>query len=68
VVTYIDALPEPVDTLTDPSELLAQYLDAYRTAVLPALIWILFHLLQEYARHLGHLDVARELADGVVGE
>ena len=34
----------------------------------PALIWILFHVLQEYARHTGHLDVARELADGTVGE
>jgi uncharacterized damage-inducible protein DinB len=30
--------------------------------------WILFHVLQEYARHVGHLDVARELVDGVVGE
>jgi uncharacterized damage-inducible protein DinB len=29
---------------------------------------ILFHLLQEYARHLGHLDVVAELADGQVGE
>jgi hypothetical protein len=34
----------------------------------PALIWILFHLLQEYARHVGQLDVVRELADGVTGE
>ncbi|MFE0146416.1 DinB family protein [Nonomuraea sp. NPDC059007] len=34
----------------------------------PALSWILFHVLQEYARHAGHLDVVRELADGVVGE
>ncbi|MFF5262818.1 DinB family protein [Actinomadura viridis] len=34
----------------------------------PSLIWILFHLLQEYARHLGHLDAARELIDGRVGE
>ncbi|MFC5751832.1 DinB family protein [Actinomadura rugatobispora] len=33
-----------------------------------SLIWILFHLLQEYARHLGHLDAARELIDGGVGE
>jgi hypothetical protein len=33
-----------------------------------SLIWILFHLLQEYARHLGHLDAARELTDGGVGE
>jgi hypothetical protein len=29
---------------------------------------ILFHLLQEYARHVGHLDIVRELADGRVGE
>jgi hypothetical protein len=29
---------------------------------------ILFHLLQEYARHVGHLDIVRELADGMVGE
>jgi hypothetical protein len=34
----------------------------------PALIWILFHMLQEYARHVGQLDVVRELADGVTGE
>ena len=34
----------------------------------PPLGRILFHLLQEYARHLGHLDVARELVDGVTGE
>ena len=29
---------------------------------------ILFHLVQEYARHLGHLDIVAELADGQVGE
>ncbi|MFD6274817.1 DinB family protein [Streptomyces sp. NPDC060209] len=34
----------------------------------PALIWILFHMLQEYTRHVGQLDVVRELADGVTGE
>ncbi|WP_235079627.1 DinB family protein [Amycolatopsis orientalis] len=34
----------------------------------PALSWILFHLLQEYARHVGQLDVVRELADGATGE
>jgi hypothetical protein len=34
----------------------------------PTLAWILFHVLQEYARHLGHLDIARELADGGMGE
>lgn len=37
-------------------------------AVPPTLGWILFHVLQEYARHAGHLDIARELADGETGE
>jgi uncharacterized damage-inducible protein DinB len=34
----------------------------------PTLEWILFHVLQEYARHAGHLDIVRELIDGRVGE
>ena len=34
----------------------------------PTLGWILAHLLQEYARHVGHLDVVGELIDGNVGE
>ena len=29
---------------------------------------ILFHLVQEYARHAGHLDIVREIIDGRVGE
>ncbi|WP_433791381.1 DUF664 domain-containing protein [Actinoplanes sp. CA-252034] len=29
---------------------------------------VCFHLLQEYARHLGHLDVVVELAGGPTGE
>jgi len=34
----------------------------------PTLAWICFHVLQEYARHAGHLDVAVELAEGPTGE
>jgi hypothetical protein len=26
--------------------------------------WILFHLTEETARHNGHIDILRELADG----
>lgn len=29
---------------------------------------VLFHLLQEYARHVGHLDIVCELAGGPTGE
>lgn len=34
----------------------------------PHLQWILLHVVQEYARHMGHLDIARELADAEVRE
>jgi len=35
---------------------------------LPTLLAICFHVMQEYARHIGHLDIVRELIDGTVGE
>jgi uncharacterized damage-inducible protein DinB len=34
----------------------------------PPLERVLFHLLQEYARHLGHLDIATELSTAATGE
>jgi uncharacterized damage-inducible protein DinB len=34
----------------------------------PTLERILFHLVQEYARHVGHLDIVVELVEGAVGE
>ncbi len=30
--------------------------------------WVLIHLVEETARHTGHLDVIRELIDGAVGD
>jgi uncharacterized damage-inducible protein DinB len=35
---------------------------------LPTLRWILFHLVEEYARHNGHADLIRESVDGLTGE
>jgi len=34
----------------------------------PTLRWVLVHMVEETARHNGHLDVLRELADGATGE
>ncbi|WP_433065751.1 DUF664 domain-containing protein [Dactylosporangium sp. CS-033363] len=34
----------------------------------PTLERVLFHLVQEYARHVGHIDIAAELAGGKRGE
>jgi hypothetical protein len=32
-----------------------------------SLRWIYVHMIEEYARHNGHADLLRELADGAVG-
>lgn len=34
----------------------------------PTLLTVMMHVSQEYARHLGHLDIARELIDGLTGD
>ena len=51
--------------LTERAQLTGRFRDRESA---PLLQWILLHLVQEYARHLGHLDIARELVDGRTGE
>jgi uncharacterized damage-inducible protein DinB len=38
------------------------------SGVPPTLRWVVLHLIEETARHNGHLDILRELADGVRGD
>ena len=33
-----------------------------------SLRWVLIHLIEETARHAGHLDIVRELIDGATGD
>ncbi len=33
----------------------------------PTLRWIVLHMIEETARHNGHIDILREMADGTVG-
>lgn len=37
-------------------------------AAQPSLRWVYLHMIEETARHLGHLDLLRERADGMTGE
>ncbi|MFE5207414.1 DinB family protein [Streptomyces sp. NPDC056600] len=39
-----------------------------RDGLQPDLRWILLHLIEETARHNGHLDILRELLDGTTGD
>ena len=48
--------------LDDPSAL------PLSNGVRPTLRWVLLHLIEENARHNGHLDILRELADGTTGD
>jgi len=33
----------------------------------PDVRWVVLHMIEETARHAGHLDIARELLDGQTG-
>jgi hypothetical protein len=33
----------------------------------PSMRWVVLHMIEETARHAGHLDIARELIDGQTG-
>ena len=75
-------LDEPLATLLDEYEAqsarydqLVRESDLDSTAKKPisegrhvTLRWILLHLIEETARHNGHLDLLREMADGVTGD
>jgi hypothetical protein len=30
--------------------------------------WVLIHMIEETARHAGHMDIVRELIDGKTGD
>jgi uncharacterized damage-inducible protein DinB len=51
--------------LDGPSATTGRFTD---TDTVPTLLAVAFHVLQEYARHTGHLDIVRELTDGMTGE
>jgi Protein of unknown function (DUF664) len=65
----LEAVAASTDAIASKAELTDRAgLGGRFTSDPPTLGWILVHLLQEYARHVGHLDVVRELIDGAVGE
>jgi uncharacterized damage-inducible protein DinB len=58
----LSALVAPLD-LDTPSRGALSWRDEPVT-----LRWVLFHLIEETARHNGHIDLLREMADGVTGQ
>jgi Protein of unknown function (DUF664) len=42
--------------------------DAWEGQARVSLRWVLVHMIEEYARHLGHADLIRESIDGRTGD
>ena len=56
------------DVLVRGLDLDARSATLLRTGERPTLRWVLLHLVEENARHNGHLDLLRELYDGTTGD
>jgi uncharacterized damage-inducible protein DinB len=55
------------DTLVEGIDLDARSVTPFSGGDHPTLRWVLLHLIEENARHNGHLDLLRELIDGTTG-
>lgn len=54
------------ESVLDSTSLSAQPLGKHGWDEPPDVRWIVLHMIEETARHAGHLDIARELLDGEV--
>jgi uncharacterized damage-inducible protein DinB len=66
VVAFYGRARAAADRVIDELEI-----DALGTAWSGATVslrWVLIHMIEETARHAGHLDIVRELLDGVTGD
>jgi hypothetical protein len=64
LISWATTLPSPAAAVVMD----AASLDAVSAQRDMSLRWILLHLVEETARHLGHIDLLRERADGSTGE
>lgn len=67
VIADYEALAREHDALISGWDLDMVAVQRLRSGEEVNLRWILHHLVEENARHNGHLDILRELADGITG-
>ena len=79
---FIDGSTLPLQTVIDGYRAQAEATDAiiarlqlddrsqtsFRSGEHPTLRWVVLHLIEENARHNGHIDILREMADGTTGD
>jgi uncharacterized damage-inducible protein DinB len=63
-----DAQSERYRALVAQTDLDARSVGTISTGEHVTMRWIILHLIEEIARHNGHIDLLREMADGVTGD
>ena len=68
LANYLAAMDRANRIITESSDLDVLAATADRHGIRPSLRWVLLHMIEETARHVGHLDLLRESIDGQVGD
>jgi uncharacterized damage-inducible protein DinB len=66
VLGYYDRARKAADTAI--TELALEAIGTSWSGVSVSMRWVLIHMLEETARHAGHMDILRELLDGATGD
>jgi hypothetical protein len=64
---YQDAIARANAVIAGCTDLTAAVARPARRGKAPSMRWALTHMIEETARHAGHLDILRETVDGVTG-
>ena len=66
VLAFYDRARTAADAVIDATDLDALGAAWFGDQV--SMRWVLIHMIEETARHAGHMDVVRELIDGTTGD
>ncbi len=64
---YVDAIDRSNAVIAACADLTAPVARPTRRGNAPSMRWALTHMIEETARHAGHLDILRETIDGAIG-
>ena len=66
VVAYYERARAAADEAVDEIDL--DVLGTHWSGAPISMRWVLIHMVEETARHVGHMDILRELIDGATGQ
>lgn len=67
IADYRDAVDQSNVVIAECTDLTSAVARPARRGNAPTMRWALAHMIEETARHAGHLDILRETIDGVTG-